>query len=135
LRRILATAQPAPYRYAREGGMVKTEDDPLDPTPPPNTRETSSAMTYLENAVTNLGGIALRYGGFYGAANDALTEPVRKRQLPIVGDGAGIFPWSVTFTNRVPSCSPLGSSEPRYWRIACSSSEIVALTVPFVAVQ
>jgi nucleoside-diphosphate-sugar epimerase len=82
-----------PYRYAREGGPVKTEDDPLDPTPPPNTQQTSAAMTYLEQAVTDFGGIALRYGGFYGAANDALIEPVRKRRLPIVGDGGGIFPW------------------------------------------
>lgn len=83
----------ASYRYAREGGLVKTEADPLDPTPPPNTREAYGAMTYLEQAVTNFGGIALRYGGFYGAANDGLIEPVRKRQLPIVGDGGGIFCW------------------------------------------
>jgi nucleoside-diphosphate-sugar epimerase len=83
----------ASYRYAREGGPVKTEDDPLDPTPPANTRESYGAMTYLENAVTSFGGIALRYGGFYGAANDGLIEPVRKRQLPIVGDGGGIFSW------------------------------------------
>jgi 2-alkyl-3-oxoalkanoate reductase len=83
----------APYRYAREGGPVKAEDDPLDAAPPPNTQQTSAAMTYLENAVTDFGGIALRYGGFYGAANDALIEPVRKRRLPIVADGVGIFPW------------------------------------------
>ncbi len=83
----------APYRYVREGGPVKTEDDHLDPTPPPNAQQTYAAMTYLEQAVTEFGGIALRYGGFYGAANDALIEPVRKRQLPIVGDGGGIFPW------------------------------------------
>ncbi|MPZ92912.1 MAG: NAD-dependent epimerase/dehydratase family protein [Actinobacteria bacterium] len=83
----------APYRYAREGGPVKTEDDPLDRTPPPNTQQTSSAMTYLEQVVTDFGGIALRYGGFYGDANDALIEPVRKRRLPIVGNGEGIFPW------------------------------------------
>ena len=83
----------APYRYAREGGPVKTEDDPLDPTPPPNTQETYGAMTYLENVVTDFGGIALRYGGFYGAANDGLIEPVRKRQVPIVGDGGGYSSW------------------------------------------
>jgi nucleoside-diphosphate-sugar epimerase len=83
----------ASYRYAREGGLVKTEDDPLDPSPPPSARESYDAMTYLENAVTNSGGIALRYGGFYGAANDGLIEPVRKRQLPIVGDGGGFFSW------------------------------------------
>jgi nucleoside-diphosphate-sugar epimerase len=80
----------ASFRYAREGGMVKTEDDPLDPTPPPATRETNAAMRYLDQAVTDAGGIALRYGGFYGAANDGLVEPVRKRRFPIVGDGGGI---------------------------------------------
>ena len=80
----------ASFRYAREGGPVKTEDDPLDPTPVPAMRETAAAMRYLDEAVTDAGGIALRYGGFYGAANDGLLEPVRKRQFPIVGDGGGV---------------------------------------------
>lgn len=83
----------APYRYMREGGPIKTEDDPLDPTILPKTQETYAAMNYLDEAVTDFGGIALRYGGFYGAANDALIEPVRKRRMPIIGDGGGIFPW------------------------------------------
>jgi nucleoside-diphosphate-sugar epimerase len=77
-------------RYAREGGPVKTEDDPLDPTPVPTTWETNAAMRHLDQAVTDAGGIALRYGSFYGADNDALVEPIRKRQFPIVGDGGGI---------------------------------------------
>jgi nucleoside-diphosphate-sugar epimerase len=81
------------YRYARQGGPVKTEADPLDETPPPNTGRSAAAITYLEKATTDFGGIALRYGGFYGAANDALIDPVRKRQFPIVGDGGGIFSW------------------------------------------
>jgi 2-alkyl-3-oxoalkanoate reductase len=81
----------ASMRYAREGGPVKTEEDPLDPSPPKATREAQAAMRYLDQAVTDAGGIALRYGGFYGAANDGLVEPVRKRQFPIVGDGGGVF--------------------------------------------
>ena len=57
----------APYRYARQGGMVKTEDDPLDPDPPKGAHETNAAMAKsLDDAVTDFGGIALRYGGFYG---------------------------------------------------------------------
>jgi 2-alkyl-3-oxoalkanoate reductase len=80
----------ASYRYAREGGPVKTEGDPLDPTPPAMARETNAAMRYLDEAVTNAGGIALRYGGFYGATNDGLVKPVRKRQFPVIGDGDGI---------------------------------------------
>ena len=83
----------ASYRNAREGGPVKTEDDPLDPRPPANAQESFAAMTYLENAVTDFGGIALRYGVFYGAANDGLIEPVRKRQYPIIGDGGGFTSW------------------------------------------
>jgi nucleoside-diphosphate-sugar epimerase len=83
----------APYLYARQGGPVKTEADPVDETPPPNTSRTYAAITYLERATIAFGGIALRYGGFYGATNDALIGPVRKRLLPIVGDGGGIFPW------------------------------------------
>ena len=80
----------ANFRYAREGGPVKTEDDPRDPTPVETMRETAAAMRHLEQAVTAAGGIVLRYGSFYGAANDGLVEPVRKRQFPIVGNGAGV---------------------------------------------
>jgi 2-alkyl-3-oxoalkanoate reductase len=81
----------ASMRNAREGGPVKSEEDPLDPTPVKGTVETNAAMRYLEEAVTAAGGIVLRYGGFYGADNDGLVEPVRKRQFPIVGDGGGFF--------------------------------------------
>ena len=80
----------ASYRYAREGGPVKTEDDPLDPDPPAMARETNAAMNHLDKAVADAGGTALRYGGFYGAANDGLVKPVRKRQFPVIGEGSGI---------------------------------------------
>jgi nucleoside-diphosphate-sugar epimerase len=83
----------ASYRYARSGGPVKTENDPLDPTPPANGPQSFAAMAYLDRAVAEAGGIALRYGLFYGAANDGLIEPVRKRQYPIVGHGGGITSW------------------------------------------
>src|SRR5262249_6234194 len=66
--RIVAQSY-ASMRYAPVGGPVKTEDDPLDPAPVKGIRETCAAMTYLDEAVTAAGGIALRYGGFYGAAN------------------------------------------------------------------
>jgi nucleoside-diphosphate-sugar epimerase len=81
----------ASYRYARTGGTVKTEQDPLDPAPPASTQETNAAMSHLDQSVTAAGGIALRYGGFYGGANDGLVRPVRKRQFPIVGDGGGVM--------------------------------------------
>jgi nucleoside-diphosphate-sugar epimerase len=77
-------------RNVRTGAMVKSEEDPLDPAPASNARESSAAMRHLEEAVTRAGGIVLRYGIFYGAANDGLIEPVRKRLLPIVDGGAGV---------------------------------------------
>ena len=83
----------AAFRYVREGGPVKTEDDPLDSKAPANAQESWAAMASLDETVTEAGGIILRYGVFYGAANDGLIEPVRKRQYPIVGDGGGYTSW------------------------------------------
>ena len=53
--------------------------------------ETLAAMRHLEEAVVDIGGLALRYGGFYGSPDDAQLELVRKRRFPIVGDGGGIW--------------------------------------------
>jgi 2-alkyl-3-oxoalkanoate reductase len=89
VRRFVAQSY-ASTRYARVGGWVKSEDDPLDLDPVDGMRETCAAMTYLDEAVTAAGGIALRYGGFYGADNDGLIGSVRKRQFPIVGSGDGV---------------------------------------------
>jgi nucleoside-diphosphate-sugar epimerase len=83
----------ASYRYAMTGGMVKTEDDPLAPRPPKGAEQTNAAMTHVDEAFTGAGGIALRYGGFYGAANDQLAEMVRKRRFPIIGSGDGYTSW------------------------------------------
>ena len=79
------------WPYAREGGPVKTEEDPLDPAPVPTMRDTLDAIRHLEEAVVAAGGIVLRYGGLYGSPVDAQLELVRKRRFPIVGDGGGIW--------------------------------------------
>jgi 2-alkyl-3-oxoalkanoate reductase len=89
VRRIIAQSY-ASIRYERSGGPVKTEDDPLEAAPPPAMRESYAAMGYVDRAVMQAGGIVLRYGAFYGDPNDALLEPIRKRQFPIVGDGGGM---------------------------------------------
>lgn len=80
----------APLRYAHVGGPVKDEDDPLITDPPAPARQMFAAMTHVDQAVTAAGGIALRYGGFYGEA-DAMVRAVRKRQFPLIGDGGGIM--------------------------------------------
>ena len=81
----------AGWPYAREGGPVKTEEDPLDPAPVPAMRETLQAIRQLEQAVVEAGGLALRYGGLYGSPDDVQLEQVRRRRFPIVGDGDAVW--------------------------------------------
>src|SRR5919202_222460 len=85
------------WNYERSGGMAKTEDDPLDPSPPRSMRRSLAAIVHLESVVvgaTDIEGIALRYGNLYGpgtstALGGPFVEAVRRRQLPLIGDGAG----------------------------------------------
>jgi 2-alkyl-3-oxoalkanoate reductase len=84
------------WNNIREGGPIKTEDDPLDPEPAKNQRESLAAIRFLEQAVTEapLQGIVLRYGSFYGpGASELIVDLIRKRRMPIVGGGAGIWSW------------------------------------------
>lgn len=89
----------AGWPFARTGGPVKTEEDPLDPDPPKQLRTTLAAIRYLEHAVTRSGGVVLRYGGFYGPGTGMTRggdqwEMVRARKFPLVGDSGAI--WSFT---------------------------------------
>jgi nucleoside-diphosphate-sugar epimerase len=77
----------------REGGWVKTEEDPMDPGPA-SARKGAEALHHLEDLVMQAGGAALRYGSFYGpGAIDDQVELVRKRQFPLVGGGTGYMSW------------------------------------------
>jgi nucleoside-diphosphate-sugar epimerase len=95
----------AGWPYARKGGPVKSEGDPLDPAPVPEMRETLDAIEYLERRVTDAGGTVLRYGGLYGAPDDVQVELVRKRRFPIVGDGGGV--WSFVHLDDAASATVL----------------------------
>jgi nucleoside-diphosphate-sugar epimerase len=86
----------AGWPYARVGGPVKTEEDPLDPQPPAQLATTIQAIRHVEGAVTAAGGVALRYGGLYGPGSGMLPggeqwELARARKLPLVGDGGGVW--------------------------------------------
>jgi nucleoside-diphosphate-sugar epimerase len=78
----------------REGGPVKTEDDPYDPDPAKYQRESIKGLQFLDRVVpaAPFEGIVLRYGNFYGpGASEAMVEMVRKRQMPIIGAGTGLW--------------------------------------------
>jgi nucleoside-diphosphate-sugar epimerase len=89
----------AGWPFARSGGPVKTEDDPLDPEPVAAMRGTLDAIRHLEGAVAGADwteGVVLRYGGFCGPGTSLgpggeHVEQIRKRRFPVVGDGAGVW--------------------------------------------
>jgi nucleoside-diphosphate-sugar epimerase len=77
----------------REGGWVKTEDDPMDPGPT-SLRKGTEAIRHVEDVVVKAGGAALRYGSLYGpGAIDDQVKLLRKRQFPLVGGGTGYMSW------------------------------------------
>jgi 2-alkyl-3-oxoalkanoate reductase len=101
IRRFIAQGIVAIGTYARTGGPVKTEDDPLDADLPVKGRSGADALRYLEDAVTGIDwadGVVLRYGAFYGPGTGVssdptalLTKAIRKRRFPIIGDGGGVW--------------------------------------------
>jgi nucleoside-diphosphate-sugar epimerase len=97
-RRFVAQSY-AGWPFARTGGLVKTEDDALDPSPPAGMRRTHAAVRHVEEAVTGAGwieGVVLRYGGFYGpgtslSRDGQSAEMIRRRKFPLVGDSGGVW--------------------------------------------
>jgi nucleoside-diphosphate-sugar epimerase len=99
VRKFVAQGVAGYAAYARTGGPVKTEEDPLDETPVQDMRETQAAIRHLEEAVLGAkwtDGIVLRYGAFYGpntsmAPGAEQMELVRRRKFPVVGAGGGVW--------------------------------------------
>jgi nucleoside-diphosphate-sugar epimerase len=97
-RRLVAQSF-AGWPFARVGGPVKTEQDPLDPDPPAELRRTLDAIRHLESAVLEaegLEGVVLRYGSFYGPGTSIgdggfLLDDLRRRRFPVVGAGSGVW--------------------------------------------
>jgi len=98
VRRFVAQSNGA-FVYARTGGPVKGEEDPLDPSPAREMRALMAAIRHLEQAVLGAGwtdGIVLRYGAFYGPGTSLAPgaeqfELIRRRKFPLVGDGGGVW--------------------------------------------
>jgi nucleoside-diphosphate-sugar epimerase len=121
VRRFVAQSNGA-FAYARTGGAVKGEDDPLDPSPPREMRGTAAAIRHLEEAVLGAEwteGIVLRYGAFYGpgtslAPGEEQFELIRKASSR----------WSAT----VPGCGRSSTSPTRRRRRWRRSSRAAAVS-------
>lgn len=129
------------WNYERSGSGLKRETDRLDPDPPRNQRRSLAAIRYLEEKVTNavgLEGIALRYGNFYGpgtgiALDGEIAELVRKRRLPIIGDGGGV--WSFIHVDDVATATraALERGTPGIYNVADDQPVAAADWIPELA--
>jgi nucleoside-diphosphate-sugar epimerase len=106
-RRLIAQSY-AGWPNALDGRSIKTEEDPLNPDPPKWMRESLAAIRHVETTVPAAGGLeglVLRYGALYARGTGMLApealDLIRKRQFPVVGDGAGV--WS--FVNTADAAS------------------------------
>jgi nucleoside-diphosphate-sugar epimerase len=128
------------WNYERSGSRLKNEEDPLDPSPPANQRRSLQAIRHLEGVVgaDDLEGVALRYGNFYGpgtgfALDGDLVELVRKRKLPVVGKGSGV--WSFIHVDDVATATSaaLRQGRPGIYNIVDDEPAPVAVWLPELA--
>jgi 2-alkyl-3-oxoalkanoate reductase len=141
-RRFVAQSFAA-FRWARTGGPVLTEADPIDPNPPGSMRPALVGILHVERAVTSIDwgeGLVLRYGGFYGPgtsmsrAPDAdMAAPIRKRRFPIVGDGAGV--WSYVHIDDAATATALAveRGEPGIYNVVDDEPAPVREWLPVLA--
>jgi 2-alkyl-3-oxoalkanoate reductase len=93
-RRVIAQSYAGAGPHLPSSGGLKTEADPLGWRPIATAVQMPAAIAYVDKTVPAQApeGIVLRYGTFYGqGASDALVEMVRKRRVPVVGGGAGVW--------------------------------------------
>ena len=135
-RRFIAQSYTG-WPNARAGGPVKGEDDPLDPAPPAAQRETLAAISHLERVVPSaapMQGIVLRYGSLYGpGAWDAFVSLIRKRRVPIIGDGAGIWSFLHVYDAATATVAALTQGEPGLYNVVDDEPASVAEWLPFLA--
>jgi nucleoside-diphosphate-sugar epimerase len=121
----------------RTGSRVKTEEDPLDPSPPAAQRQTLAAIGYLEHAVcsaSQLEGIVLRYGSFYGpGASDELVALIRQRKVPVIGDGAGIWSFLHIADAAAATVCALERGAPGVYNVTDDEPATVAEWLPHLA--
>jgi nucleoside-diphosphate-sugar epimerase len=132
----------AGWPYARVGGPVKSEEDPLDSSPPDGARETIAAIRHLEAAVSAADwtqGIVLRYGGFYGPGTSLdppdgeQIEMIRKRKFPLVGDAGGV--WSLVHVADAASATvaAIEHGEPGFYNVVDDEPAPVSELLPYTA--
>jgi nucleoside-diphosphate-sugar epimerase len=134
-RRVIAQSYTG-WTNERSGGPVKTEDDPLDSHPIASTKQGLAAIRHVEEAVPAgvPEGLVLRYGGFYGpGASEPLLDLVRKRRVPVIGGGAGIWSFIEITDAAAATLAAVDRGAPGVYNIVDSDPAPVAEWLPYLA--
>jgi 2-alkyl-3-oxoalkanoate reductase len=124
------------WNNTRSGSQVKTEQDPLDPHPLAVTATTMAAIRHLEEAVPARvpEGLVLRYGILYGhGASDLMLEVVRKRQMPVVGGGTGIWSFTEVTDAAAATVAAVTRGAPGIYNVVDDEPAPVAQWLPYLA--
>jgi nucleoside-diphosphate-sugar epimerase len=136
VRRFVAQSYTG-WSNTRSGGPVKTEEDPLDPSPPAMQRESLTAIRHVERVVpaaSPVQGIVLRYGSFYGpGASDDFVDLIRKRRVPVIGDGAGVWSFLHIRDAAAATIAALEHGAPGVYNVVDDEPASVAEWLPYVA--
>ena len=127
--------------FERTGALVKSEDDPRDPDPPAALGSLLAALRHLEAATLGAAGIeglALRYANFYGpgtnlAPGGEMVELVRKRRLPIIGDGSGVWSWIHMVDAAAATVAALERGAPGVYNVADDEPAPARIWLPELA--
>jgi 2-alkyl-3-oxoalkanoate reductase len=124
------------WNNARSGSQVKTEEDPLDPHPLAGTAKSLAAITHLEEAVPKAApeGLVLRYGLLYGhGASDLMLEAVRKRQMPVIGGGTGIWSFTEVTDAATATVAAVTRGAPGIYNVVDDDPAPVSQWLPYLA--
>jgi nucleoside-diphosphate-sugar epimerase len=134
-RRVIAQSYTG-WPNAMTGGPVKTEDDPLDPDPAPSAVQTLAAIRHVESAVPDRAaeGLVLRYGTFYGpGASTAMVDAVRRRRLPVIGGGTGIWSFTEISDAAAATVAAVGAGPAGVYNVVDSDPAPLADWLPYLA--
>jgi len=129
------------WPFARQGGPVKTEEDPLDPNPPANFSKTLAAIRFLEDAVEkskDVEALALRYGFFYGpgtalAKDGSAIDLIRKHKMPIVGNGDGVWSFIHIEDAARATVAAISRGSPGIYNVVDDEPAPVSTWLPYLA--
>jgi nucleoside-diphosphate-sugar epimerase len=135
-RRVIAQGYAGAGPDKRSGSRLKTEEDPPDWRPIRSAVQGPAAITYVEKTVPLEAreGIVLRYGGFYGpGASDVLVDMVRKRRVPVIGGGTGIWSFIEITDAAAATLAAVDHGAPGVYSIVDSDPAPVADWLPYLA--